>query len=338
MNMRETPPEDGLESRAGGLHYAWLIVAAGFTAQMISSLSMQGLATYAAPLRHDFGWTSAQTAIGRSIQAVDSVLGPLSGWLVDRWGARIMMLSGVTMYLAAFSILGAMQSLGHFYVACMLMGLANSLLGLLIVSQLVNNWFVRKRSSAMGLAVAGFAVSGIVLLPLIVFAQDTFGWRATAFGTGALIFLIGMPIMLLVRSSPEEAGMSAYGAGASNASGASAASLGMGFRDALAAGSFWMSTGALTLATIHQAALIVHLFPYLEIIESRAMAGLLLALVNVFNLLGRVLGGVLGDAISKGRLLALGAFATSAGLGLVAVTETMPALIAFCLIEIWSPT
>ncbi|MEO4001227.1 MFS transporter [Mesorhizobium sp. CAU 1732] len=339
--MRELPPDEtqpsGVTPPPQGFvnfvqrhfHYGWLIVFAGFFAQVISSLSMQGLATYATPLRAEFGWTSAQTAIGRSVQAVDSVLGPVSGWLVDRFGARRLMIAGTVMYLAAFVVLGTMQSLVEFYIACLLMGLANSLLGLLVVSQLVNSWFTRKRSTAMGLAVAGFAVSGIFLLPLIVLAQDAFGWRNTAIGSGVLILLIGFPIMLLVRSTPEALGLTAHGSEPASHQQSHPSTVGMTFREALASTSFWVITAALTLATIHQAALIVHLFPYLELVENRAMAGLLLAEVNVFNLAGRVVGGVMGDQMRKGRLLAIGAFASSLGLVMLSLWDSQLVLFVF---------
>lgn len=341
MNLHQLPP-DGTPlsgaarppSRFVGLvqrhfHYGWLVVFAGFAAQAISSLSMQGLATYATPLRTEFGWTSAQTAFGRSVQAVDSVLGPVSGWLVDRFGARLLMLAGTVVYLGAFIVLGTMQGLFEFYVACLLMGLANSLLGLLVVSQLVNSWFTHRRSTAIGLAVAGFAVSGIFLLPLIVLAQDAFGWRNTAIGSGLLILLIGFPIMLLVRSTPEALGLAAYGSEPFSRDVKHPSSIGMGFRQAIGSATFWVITGALMLATIHQAALIVHLFPYLELVENRAMAGLLLAEVNVFNLAGRIVGGVMGDQMRKGRLLAAGAFATSLGLVMLSLWDTQLVLFVF---------
>lgn len=341
MNMREVPPDEAHSSGAMSpprgfvsfvqrhFHYGWLIVFAGFFAQMISSLSMQGLATYATPLRTEFGWTSAQTAVGRSVQAVDSVLGPVSGWLVDRFGARRLMIAGTVIYLVAFVVLGTMESLVGFYLACLLMGLANSLLGLLVVSQLVNSWFAHRRSTAMGLAVAGFAVSGIFLLPLVVFAQDVFGWRNTAIGSGVLILLIGFPVMLAVRSTPEALGLTAYGSEPGSLHRSLPPDAGISFREATASRSFWIITAALALATIHQSALIVHLFPYLERIESREMAGLLLAEVNVFNLAGRVFGGMLGDQMRKGRLLAMGAFASSLGLIMLSWWDAQLVLFVF---------
>lgn len=298
---------------------------------MISSTSMQGLATYTTPLRNEFGWSLGQTALGRSIQTSDTLLGPLSGILVDRYGARLMMASGTLVYLVAFAILSITTNLVGFYLACLLMGLANSLLGLLIVSQLINAWFFTRRSTAMGCAVAGFAVAGFVILPIIVWAQSQFGWRATAMGTGAVIFAVGLPLMLMVRSTPEEMGLRAFGEVVHDGAQGKVIS-GLGFSEAIRSRSFWMLTLAMSLSGVHQTALTVHFFPYVEAIDSRIMAGVVIAIVNIFNLAGRLLGGVIGDMIPKGRFLALGALAAGLGMVLLSAVSGLAAAIVFAII------
>ncbi len=58
-------------------------------------------------------------------------------------------------------------------------------------------------------------------------------------------------------------------------------------------------------------------------------AQLLLAEVNVFNLAGRIVGGVMGDQMRKGRLLAVGAFATSLGLVMLSLWDAQLVLFVF---------
>lgn len=344
MNKRETPP-DGPAGGADGsvvpatfvarvqkhFFYGWIIVAAGFCAQMITSVSMQGLAIYAQPLRLEFGWTSAQMAFGRSVQTVDTLLGPVGGALVDRFGAKRLMVAGTLLYCVAFSLFGTMQSLAGFYAACLLMGLANSLIGLLTVSQLINSWFAARRSTAMGLAVAGFAVAGFLLLPLIVFAESRIGWRLTAIGTGFAIVGFGLPVMLMVRSRPEALGLRPDGAPAPR--GTTGAKMpmsdGLSLRQALATQSFWFITAALAFSNFHQAALMVHLFPYLEGVSGRGVATLFLAEVNLFNLAGRIFGGMLGDLAPKRILLGTNLAAAAVALIILAVSPSFVAIAIF---------
>lgn len=292
---------------------------------------MQGLATYTTPLHGEFGWTLGQTALGRSIQTSDTLLGPVSGLLVDRFGARLMMAAGTLVYLVAFAVLSMSTNLVGFYVACLLMGLANSLLGLLIVSQLINAWFVARRATAMGFAVAGFAVSGFILVPIIIWTQAQFGWRATAMGTGVLIALVGLPLMLMVRSMPEQMGLRPLGE-APSATSDSGKTGGLSFSEAVRGRNFWILSLAMALAGVHQTALMVHFFPYVEATDSRVMAGMIIALVNVFNLAGRLLGGFIGDMMPKGRFLALGAVGAGAGMMLMSASSGLAAAAVFAVI------
>ena len=311
--------------------YGWIIVAAGFCAQMITSISMQGLAIYAQPLRQEFGWTSAQMSFGRSVQTVDTLLGPLGGALVDRFGAKRLMVAGTILYCGAFILFGTMDSLVGFYVACLSMGLANSLIGLLTVSQLINSWFSARRSTAMGLAVAGFAVAGFVALPLIVLAESHVGWRLTAIGTGFAIVGFGLPVMLLVRSHPEALGLRPDGGPVPASSGAPRPAMadGLSLRQALATNAFWFVTAAMAFSNVHQAALLVHLFPYLEGVSGRAVATLFLAEVNVFNLAGRIFGGMLGDLAPKRVLLGTNLVAAAVALVILATSPNVVAIAIF---------
>ena len=61
-----------------------------------------------------------------------------------------------------------------FYVAFLTMAVGGSLAGFLSITTAIVNWFDRKRSLAMGIALLGTAVGGF-LLPLVVLALEHWG-------------------------------------------------------------------------------------------------------------------------------------------------------------------
>lgn len=313
--------------------YGWIIVAAGFLAQVITSISIQGLSTYVEPLRAEFGWSAGQTAAGRSFQQVDAFLGPLNGWLADRFGARLIMAAGVVLYAAAFAAFSQVESLFGYYAACLLMAVANSLVGLLTVSVAINHWFRRRRSTAMGFAVMGLAVGGVVFLPLLVWAQAAFGWRVSALGSALAVFVIGLPIMLFMRDAPEPHGLApdnhleaAPRVGTPDRGGGL---VHFSLREATATRAFWLITIAMSLASAVQSAMIVHQFPQLEQIVDRETAALVLAELNVFNIAGRALGGMLGDRAPKNLTLGFNLVGTALALSIVALAASTPALLLY---------
>ncbi len=311
------------------LFYGWVIVAMGFIAQIFTSFSAQGLSTYIGPLQREFGWSAATTAAGRSFQQVDSFLGPLNGWLVDRFGPRVLMSVGVVLFAFAFMVFSWIDSLWAYYAACLLMALANSLVGLLVVSFSLNRWFRRKRSMAMGLAVTGFAAAGAIFIPVIVWAQAIYGWRTAAFGTGVAMLVLGLPIILLMRDAPEPYGLLPDGEKAGPAATAAKGQARGGglvnftMRQALRTRAYWLIAAATALGMLVQSAVVVHQFPYFEHLLDRETAAFILSEMNLFNIAGRLVGGMLGDRMQKHQLMGLNMLCTTLGMLLVSFGTTL---------------
>ena len=315
--------------------YGWVVVAMAFIAQMFSGLSIQGMATYMVPLEREFGWSRAVIAGGRTFQQVDAFLGPLNGWLVDRYGARRLMSLGVVLFAIAFVALSAIESVWAYYGACLLLAVANTLLGLLVVGYSVNQWFRRKRTTAMGIAVTGFAVSGMVLIPAMVWAQTELGWRTAALLTGGVLLLLGLPIMLLIRDSPEPYGLLPDGdrVDAGAASGRQALHGGglvnFTLAEALRTRAYWYLNLGMVLSMLAQVAVVVHQFAHFEDVIDRESAALVLVVLNVFNMAGRLFGGILGDRMSKHHLLGVSLVVTTGSLVVAAYAASLPLLMVY---------
>jgi MFS family permease len=319
---------------SGRFFYGWIIVGLCFIAQAMTSLSIQGLSTYVAPLQQQFGWSLSQTAAGRSFQQADSFLGPLTGWLLDRFGPRALMSAGVLLYAVSFVLFGSMNSLWGYYAACLLMAIANSLVGLLIVAYTMNQWFRRRRTTAIGFAVMGFAAAGIVFLPALVWVQGQYGWRTAAYATAAGLLVLGLPIMLLMRNSPERCGLLQDGDRPEDLARAIGSGRGGGLvdfttRQALRTRAFWLLTVGNALSQMALAAIVVHQFPYLEAMLTRETAALILSVLNVFNLVGRLVGGVLGDRFRKHVIMGANMVAATAGLLMLVFADGVAVLLLY---------
>lgn len=310
---------------SGYMFYGWVIAGLGFIAQMMTSLSIQGLATYVAPFQREFGWSHGATAAGRSFQQADAFMGPVNGWLVDRFGPRRMMSIGVFLYAAAFASMAFIETLTGFYVSCLLMALANSMIGWLVVCVSVNNWFRALRTTALGVAGMGFAVTGIVLLPLLVWVQGEFGWRAGAIGTAVVVLLFGVPILLLMRDNPESYGQVPDGRRRLPAGDDPAVAIlpppseDFTLRQALGTRAFWLLAVGAALFQLAQSALIVHQFPYIERLVDRETAALILAEINIFSLIGRFAGGIIGDRYMKRKVMGFSLVACAIGIFMLAI-------------------
>ena len=110
-----------------------------------------------------------------------------------------------------FLFFSQVDSLWQFYLAFMIMSLGVELGTWLAVMTALNNWFVKQRATAMAGAMEGFALGGVILVPLLAWSvdPDDFGldrWRAIAAGIGVFTMIVAFPCAMLVRDRPPRSG------------------------------------------------------------------------------------------------------------------------------------
>ncbi len=187
--------------------YGWWIVAGGFSLQMvIGALMIHSFTAYFPFLQAHFGWSRTMLSGAFALTRAESgLLGPLQGWLIDKFGARMMVRIGVLLFGIGFMLFSQIDSVLGYYVTFTIMSVGSSIAGFLTVATTVVNWFEKKRSIAMGIAMTGFGIGGL-FVPVIAWALTTLGWRPTAFFSGVLVILIGLPLAQLMRHRPEQYG------------------------------------------------------------------------------------------------------------------------------------
>ncbi|MFC2012615.1 MFS transporter, partial [Chloroflexota bacterium] len=90
----------------------------------------QGFPTYLSPLQAQFGWSKAVLARPRSVTQVEnSILGPIEGFLVDKFGPRILVAIGVFIMGLGQILFGLTQSLWLYYLSNIILALGSSLQG-----------------------------------------------------------------------------------------------------------------------------------------------------------------------------------------------------------------
>jgi MFS family permease len=187
--------------------YGWWIVAAGFTIEaLIGSLMFHAYGAYLVLLRDEFGWSKTLLSAAFAMARAESgILGPIQGWLTDRFGPRALIRVGMTIFGIGFMLFSQIGSPVTFIATYFLMALGSSLGGFLPVTVAIVNWFRRRRALALSISATGMATGGL-LVQGVVLALSRFGWRWTAFASGVLVLLIGLPVAQIVRHRPEPYG------------------------------------------------------------------------------------------------------------------------------------
>lgn len=279
-----------------------VVTAAASVNQAVTSVpGQQGTSAIFAVVEGEFGWSRDLVAGVASFGRVGgTLLGPVEGWLTDKFGAPRMLLLGMLLGGAALIAFSRIQSPVSYYAAYFIMSLGFSSGGFTPAMSAVNSWVSSKRrATAMAFVFAGQSVAAF-LVPLMALGFTAFGWRPTLVVVGIIVMASALPISLAIRGRPpkEEAARSrtpAYAADDFTVS------------EAVHTRAFWAIAASHMLVNLSNAAVSAHLVLHLKDEGlSLSQASSVLPVMGATGFAAHFLGGYMGDRMDK-RIPAFGA-------------------------------
>ena len=321
----------------GHVFYGWWIVLTAGGVQWFSAfLWMSSYGAYVVLLQEEFEWSKALLSGAFALTRIESgILGPLQGWLVDRFGPRPILSIGMAIFGLGFVLFSQVQSIFSFYASFFLIALGASLGGYATLMVSLVNWFRRYRGTAVSWSQLGYSLGGLCL-PLLALALERYGWRDVAMASGFAVWLIGLPLVQLVRHRPEDHGQLPDGVQTVEEAEAHAAG-GVEFtaRQAMRTASFWLVSLGHALALLIVSSVLVHLIPHLTEGQGMSLVGAsqVMLLLTVFQMVGQSVGGMVGDRFNK-RLVCMGCmFAHTVGMLIITYTTSLLGVFAFCVLH-----
>jgi len=273
------------------------------------------------PLMRDYHAGRAAVSLGYTLGSFAAVISALlTGRLVDRYGARKVILPATAMFGAV--LLGAKvlsASLTQSYFFYVLLGLLVNGVGPVPYGDVVSHWFERNRGLALGLMMLGIG-SGAIIMPFL--AQRLiarFGWRAAYVILGCAVLLISLPVVaVFLKEHPGKLWLLPDGVMRSALRTHDAGTSGLASREAFRTPTFWLMLSAFFLVGASVHGCLVHMTAMLTdrglTMETAALGS---SLMGAAVLLGRVGSGYLLDRFFA-PYLAAGFFGgVTVGIGLL---------------------
>jgi len=188
----------------------WPIVLASLVgiALCLSPLPYWALIIIGPELGMEFGWNRIVISAGFLFMTAGVLIGaPVAGQLVDRYGARKVLLPSIValgLGVAAFSQMTDDPVV--FYLIFFLTAFFGSATLPITWSKAIVNNFDTHRGLALGIALTGTGLFGFIASPTIQAMINAFGWRTAYVILGALPLLISLPLaLILFRDHKEDA-------------------------------------------------------------------------------------------------------------------------------------
>jgi sugar phosphate permease len=304
------------------LFYGWRIAAAGAGIHFLhASLLLQAFGAYVAVLSEERGWSKTALAGGAALQSIEgALLGPALGWMIDRFGPRVMVHVGIVLLALGFFGLSRIDSIGEFYAAILVIAVGASLSGYFPLSVTLVHWFERRRARALSLMGLGLAAGGFAA-PLVAWVMQTYGWRNMALASAVITLVVGLPLASVVRRRPSDVGETIDGLPPRTEEPAEDGSVHVPqrhftAREALRTRAFWLLGLGHGFALLVVSAVNVHALSHIKegLGYSLAQGSIVITLMTVSQAGGVLLGAAMGDRWNKSYVAAGCMLAHAAGL------------------------
>ncbi|HJO24598.1 MAG: MFS transporter [Myxococcota bacterium] len=294
------------------IFYGWWMVATAFLCQGVTAgCTMYIFGIFLKPVAEEFGATRGTLSLGIMIfPAAGGLIAPFLGSPLDRGKIRGVMALGLVALSAGLVLSAWAPSLWVLgLVIATLLAFASNAAGPLSASKLVANWFEGLRGRALGIASTGTSAGGAVFPLLIALGIGAWGWRGALLALGIGVAAVTLPpVLLLVRSRPEDLGLTPDGKAPAPSLGETApagvtAQPSIGVREILRDRNFWALGLAVGLSFAVLTVVLINLHAYAtDAGVDGTAAALLLTILAISGICGKLAFGFLADRVSK-RLL-----------------------------------
>lgn len=301
--------------RTSGHHlfYGWVILAAAIVIVGLGVGALFSLAVFLKPMQDSMAWSrSGISAVALAMWVVYGIASLVWGMLSDRWGTRRVVLAGGLLLGLGLVVSSRITSLWQLYVA--FGGIVGFAAGAFYtpLTTTATRWFTANRGLAVALVSAGTGLGTFVVAPLTRWLISTYDWQTAMFLLGDLVWIAIIPLGLLVRNTPGDLGVAAYGEpqGRPGPGSSSKREL-QGPVDAdIPLPEIWRSPQFWLIALTHFACCIAHSGPIFHMVTNAIDHGVgsmtaatILGISGLASLAGRIVSGVVADRWGAKRTL-----------------------------------
>lgn len=299
-------------------YYGWVVVALSF----LTTLTVAGVRASPSvlihPLETEFGWS--RTAIASVVSMnllIFGIAAPVSGWLIDRYGPRKVMIGSLIMLTFGVSGTIVMSQFWQFFLVWgIVVGIGAGGVGSVLSATVGNRWFVAKRGLVLGILSSASSTGQLIFLPLFMVMVTYAGWRM---GSMALIIVVLMMlpmIYLWMCNDPSDIGLEPYGFGLSGSisvggtesfRGLRSTNASITLQEVFSTPTFWLLAGSFFVCGGTSGGLIgVHLIPHeIDLGISQLVAASVFGIMGGLNFVGTVLSGWMTDKVQPKKWLAM---------------------------------
>ncbi len=190
--------------------YGWWIVFVAFLSIGITYGTKGIFSVIQLPMLNDLHWSRSEISGALSANMlIYAIIAPFVGKYMDKVGIKMVLVLGSLLTGAAFMLCSMVTQVWQFILLFgVLLGLANTGMGMIPGPTAVNRFFIKKRGRALSIALVASPGGAMVFSMLAKQILPDMGWRSlfVIMAVSSWV-LVTIPAFFLMKSSPEEMGL-----------------------------------------------------------------------------------------------------------------------------------
>ena len=295
-----------------GMYYGWYVVITAMFIAAVTTGARNGFGVFVIPMSEAFDWSRTTISIAAAMGwLVNGVTQPLVGHVFDRYNSRrVILVSLAVAGLATAALAFTFHILFLVFMFSFVLSAAMSGASIGTLGPLLARWFQRKRTTVLGLVVAGSSMGGLLLVPFSAYLVEVTNWRTSWAVLGFIIIAVALPLALFfLRSRPSDMGLQPDGDPDPAQNAPSERRRGLFEVDqwwrSFRSRPIWHLSASYTVCGVTVGLISIHFVPYAEehVGVSPTTAGIIFGYMMGLNVLGGIGGGMLADRFGRKNVL-----------------------------------
>ncbi len=185
------------------IYYGWLIVAALIVISTILVGTRNSFGVFFKPLAGEFFLNRATTsAIFSSFMILSAISAIGVGWILDRYGPRLVALSMGLLTGCSLLLTSQTSSTWQLFVTYSLLLALGTGAAMPVAITTVKRWFDKRRGFVLGITSSATGLGPMVIAPFAAYLITNLGWRMSYVVLGFVAWLVTIPLSIILVNNP----------------------------------------------------------------------------------------------------------------------------------------
>jgi len=196
-------------------NYHWVVAALlGLMLFVHGGSQNNFLALHTVPITEHLSISRGDFTLAYGLKGIVAMVSTfVSGFIISKYGVRIMATIGLLITATAYMVFANVESVGMIVLGSVLIGLSYGFCTTSAAVMVVRIWFHRYEGTVLGVVTAASGIGGSIMSILQTAAMEAGSFRNSLYLGAGMMAGLAVLVLLLVRNRPEDMGLVPLGEG-----------------------------------------------------------------------------------------------------------------------------